>query len=44
MIVTTNLPPEELKDAVGLRVFDRLRDGATFVHLVGRSKRGKRAA
>lgn len=42
VIVTTNLEPEALKEAVGERILDRIRDGATAVRLGGeQSRRGR---
>lgn len=38
-VVTTNLTPAQVKEAVGARIYDRLRDGALAVHLPGSSRR-----
>lgn len=39
LIVTSNLTPSEMRSALGLRVYDRLRDSATAVKLPGFSRR-----
>lgn len=41
-IATTNLAPADLKEAIGERTYDRLRDGAVAVQLGGESKRRQR--
>lgn len=41
-IVTTNLDGEGLKDQIGARIYDRLRDGATGVAIGGESRRKPR--
>lgn len=38
-IATSNLAPADLKDAIGHRTYDRLRDGAIAVQLGGESRR-----
>jgi DNA replication protein DnaC len=39
-VVTTNCTPPALRELVGARTFDRLRDGATWLVLPGGSRRG----
>jgi hypothetical protein len=43
-IVTTNLTPLELRNTVGSRVYDRLKDGATALTIPGQSRRAGAAA
>ena len=42
IVWTSNLAPSNLKDVVGDRLYDRLRDGATTVTFKGRSRRAPR--
>jgi len=43
-IVTSNLDPQQIAEQVGLRTWDRLRDGATAVSLAGTSRRRPRGS
>lgn len=41
LIVTSNLTPNDLRDTIGARTYDRLRDGAAAIELSGESRRGQ---